>query len=298
MGVLAVFAVVAFVIVAITIVSPILRNARRQEIMRQPFPPEYEKILASKVSIYRHLTPVLQDTLKQLINVFLAEKHFEGCDGIEITDEIRVTIAAEACLLMLNGEPHFYPSLSSILVYPHPYVADTVEAIGQTHVETTEMRAGESWVRGSVILAWDLVEKEAGGQGDGRGVTLHEFAHQLDQEDGRADGVPVLRRLSRYESWAMVFGDEYQKLKEVIANGRDDILDEYGATNPAEFFAVATETFFRNPVGMQRRHQELYDQLKEYYRADPAEWISKDSALRRLGGSDERVVVRPLNRVV
>ncbi|MEI6217413.1 MAG: M90 family metallopeptidase [bacterium] len=296
MGVLIVGFVLAFVIVAVTIGKPILQNARRQTLMLQPFPPAYEKILEDKVFIYRHLTPALQIRLKQLMNVFLDEKHFEGCDGIEITDEIRVTIAAEACLLMLHGEPHFYPALSSILVYPHPYLVDTDESVGQEHVEATEMRAGESWLRGSVVLAWDLVEREAGGHGDGRGVALHEFAHQLDQEDGRADGAPVLGRLSRFESWAMVLGNEYQKLKEEIANGQESTLDEYGATNPAEFFAVATEAFFRNPIGMKSQHSSLYDKLKEYFRVDPAEWISKDSTLRTSDGT-ERVVVRPLKRV-
>jgi len=297
MGVLIAGFILAFVVIAVTIGKPVLQNARRQDLMRQPFPREYEKILESKVSIYRHLTPELQTRLKQLMNVFLDEKRFEGCDGIEITDEIRVTIAAEACLLMLHGEPHFYPALTSILVYPHPYLVDTVESVGHEHVEATEMRAGESWLRGSVVLAWDLVEREAGGHGDGRGVALHEFAHQLDQEDGRADGAPVFGRLSRYESWAMVLGDEYKKLKVQIANGQESTLDEYGATSPAEFFAVATETFFRNPIGMKRQHSSLYDQLKEYYRVDPAEWISKDSALRTSDGTDERIVVRSLKRV-
>lgn len=297
MQVIVAFSLLVVIVIAVTIGKPILRERRRQLLMKQPFPPEFEKILEDKVFIYRHLHPALKARLKQLMNVFLDEKRFEGCDGLEITDEIRVTIAAEACLLMLNTEPHFYPTLSSILVYPRPYVADSVQALGQQYVETEEIRAGESWLRGELVLAWDLVEREAGGNGDDRGVTLHEFAHQLDQEDGNSDGSPPLGLPSRYASWARVLGAEFQSLREDVASGRDSFLDEYGAKNPAEFFAVATEKFFRNPIAMKAERPALYDQLMQYYRVDPSAWISQESALRKPAGQGERVVVRSLNKV-
>lgn len=297
MEVLAIFSVLVFIVIAVTIGKPILRSKRRQLLMKQPFPPDLEKILEAKVSIYHHLQPAFKAKLKQLINVFLDEKHFEGCDGLVVTDEVRVVIAAEACLLMLNGKPHFYPTLSSILVYPHAYVVNTVERIGQSHVESEEVRAGESWLRGEIVLAWDLVEREAGGLDDGHGVALHEFAHQLDQEDGSADGAPPLGLPSRYTIWARVLGSEFESLKDDVLNGRDSFLDDYGAKNPAEFFAVATETFFRNPAAMKAERTALYEQLREYYRVDPAEWIRSDSTLLKPGGPGERVVVRSLNKV-
>ncbi|MEI6810102.1 MAG: M90 family metallopeptidase, partial [bacterium] len=292
MEVLAFFAVLVFIVIAVTIGKPILKSKRRQLLMMQPFPPNLEKILEDKVFIYRHLQPAFKARLKQLINVFLDEKHFEGCDGLVITDEVRVVIAAEACLLMLNGKPHFYPTLSSVLVYPHAYVVNTVERIGQSHVESEEVRAGESWLGGEIVLAWDLVEREAGGLDDGHGVALHEFAHQLDQEDGSADGAPQLGLPSRYTIWARVLGSEFESLKDDVENGRESFLDDYGAKNPAEFFAVATETFFRNPTAMKAERAALYEQLREYYRVDPAEWIRSDSTLLKPTGAGERVVVR------
>lgn len=295
--VLVFFSLLFAVIIAATIGKPILRQRRHKFLMQQPFPPEFERILVDKVAIYRHLQPALQERLKQLMNVFLDEKHFEGCGGLEITDEIRVTVAAEACLLMLNGEPHFYPTLSSILVYPHPYSVGDKGLSGDDEAETTQIRAGESWLRGELVLSWDLVEQEAGGHGRGHGVALHEFAHQLDQEDGSADGAPLLGVPSRYASWARVLGAEYRDLKEDVENGRDNLIDEYGATDPAEFFAVSTETFFRNPIEMKKQHSALYDQLREYYKVDPAEWISPGSPLRESAPAGDRVVVRTLKKV-
>ncbi|MEI6971578.1 MAG: M90 family metallopeptidase [bacterium] len=296
MEVLLFFAFLFAAIIAVTIGRPILLQRRRELLMRQPLPPELERILMDKVAIYRHMQPSLQARLKQLMSVFLDEKRFEGCGGLEITDEMRVTIAAEACMLMLNGEPHFYPTLTSILVYPHPYAVDG-GAGEDEEGEDEEIRAGESWLRGELVLSWDLVEREAGGRHAGRGVALHEFAHQLDQEDGSADGAPPLGLPSRYTSWARVLGAEFSGLKEAVEGGRDSLIDGYGATDPAEFFAVATETFFRSPIGMKRKHPALYEQLRGYYKVDPAEWISAGPTSEGAAGNDDRLVIRSLPRV-
>lgn len=202
--------------------------------------------------------------------MFLAEKKFEGCGGLEITDEIRVTIAAQACLLLLHREPHYYPRLVSILVYPHPYVAQARERLpGGIVSEGPSGRLGESWVEDVVVLAWDAVRAGASDANDGHNVVLHEFAHQLDQEDGTSNGAPILEHRSSYVAWARILGAEFAALCEAAGQGRPTDIDPYGATNPAEFFAVVTEAFFERPAALRGRHPQLYAQLRDFYRQDP-----------------------------
>jgi len=258
-------------LVVIIIFKPVVTGLKRRWIMAQPFPVEWEAIICDKVIIYRHLPASLKDQLKKYVMVFLDEKRFEGCDGLEITDEIRVTIAAEACILLLNRQPHFYPDLTTVLVYRHSYFAGSQRPVGHVYIETTEERAGESWLRGEVVLAWDCVSA-------GQHVVMHEFAHQLDQEDGLVDGSPALGLPSRYAAWAHVLGDEYEKLRDDIERDGSHVLDEYGATNPAEFFAVATEAFFNQPHELKASHPALYAQLSGFYRVDPGEWLSCPTA--------------------
>ncbi len=214
-----------------------------------------------------------QEQLQTLIKVFLADKDFYGCAGQEIDDDIRVTIAAQACLLVLNQGRTPYPELDSILVYPSTFVAtrDVADELGLVSTNHIAM-LGESWSQGKVVLAWDNVEHGVLNLQDGHNVVLHEFAHQLDHESGSSNGAPVLSTRGAYKSWAHVFSEEFEELQDDAAHGRHSLLDHYGATNPAEFFAVATETFFERPKEMAAYHQELYQQLKDYYRLDPREW--------------------------
>ncbi|MBU1700417.1 MAG: zinc-dependent peptidase [Candidatus Eisenbacteria bacterium] len=247
------------------------KRRRRSHLREQPFPPEWLQILERNYPLYAKLPPEDQRELKGDIQVFLAEKHFEGCGGLEITDEIRVTIAAQACFLLLHRENDDYPRLESILVYPSAYVARSNERLpgGIVH-EGPSVRLGEAWSSGAVVLSWDDVRRGAADIHDGHNVVLHEFAHQLDQEDGRAQGLPVLERPSLYVAWARVLGNAFTELRDEIAKGHQTVLDAYGATNPAEFFAVATECFFEKPQALQKRHPELYDQLQTFYHQDPA----------------------------
>ena len=170
---------------------------------------EWREILERNVPLYRRLPEELRGQLHGLIQVFLAEKHFEGCKGQRITEEIKVTVAGQACLLLLNRPGHYYPKLKTILVYPQVYVAQTRYGDGFIEVEGLGAREGESWQDGPVVLAWDSVRHGAANVRDGRNVVLHEFAHQLDQEDGEADGAPILAGRSCYTSWARVLGEEY-----------------------------------------------------------------------------------------
>ena len=202
--------------------------------------------------------------------IIVDEKRFEGARGFEVTDDARVTIAALACLLLLNRPNRYYPGLRSIIVYPDAFlVPTTADVSDQVVLEDEEMHAGESWERGAVVLAWDDVVRGARNARDGMNVALHEFAHQLDQASGSADGVPALESDNRPEEWARILTEEYQQLRADSDRRRHTLLDSYGATNEAEFFAVATECFFEKPRQMKRRHPDLYDQLRRYYRQDP-----------------------------
>jgi Mlc titration factor MtfA (ptsG expression regulator) len=221
------------------------------------------------VAHYRLLSEGDRQKLRDRIQIFLDEKPIEGAGGLEIDDTIRVTIAAEACLLLLGrDELEDFPDVEAIVVYPHAYRAPTRQHLGGGVVlEGAEERLGEAHQRGLVVLAWDAVEQSARDARDGHNVVLHEFAHQLDMEDRWADGAPPLERRAMYGPWARVLGAEFQALQE--ARGKS-VLDRYGATNPAEFFAVATEAFFEKPLQLRNKHPELYEELALYYRQDPA----------------------------
>ena len=246
------------------------RRARRRRLLAAPFPYGWADILRRNVPPYRALSDAERRRLHGAVNVFLDEKRFEGCGGLEVTEEMRVTIAAQACLLLLNRPIAVYPRLRSVLVYPSTYVAGK----GGVFVEDApaSTRLGESWTTGAVVLAWDSVKGGGLNFDDGHNVTLHEFAHQLDQADGAADGAPVLEARSAYRTWARVLSREYKALRRGVSRGARTLMRRYGATNPAEFFAVATETFFEKPRQMQREHPELFEELKRYYRTDPLAW--------------------------
>ena len=248
-----------------------LRRRRRRDIRRSPFPPEWVPVLERQCPLFLKLPPEDREELKAHILVFLREKRFEGCGGLVITDEIRLSIATQACLLLLHRESEYFRKLSTVLVYPGAYRVPKTAAGGGLVAEG-QVRLGESWQQGSVVLSWDGVQSGAMNPRDGSNLVLHEFAHQLDQEDGVADGAPILE--GGYVAWARILGEEYRRLQE----GRKSVLDRYGATNPAEFFAVATEAFFEKPHAMKTRHPELYTELSEFYRQDPILYVPHGSA--------------------
>ena len=246
------------------------KSRRRKALRAHPFPEAWRAIVSANVPYVSTLSPEDRAELEGHVRVFLDEKKFEGCGGLKITDEVRVTIASEACLLLLHRETDYFPDLEVILVYPHPYVAkSSVHLARGVTLADEQARLGQS-ASGVVVLAWDALRRGATDADDGHNVTLHEFAHQLDQEDGVADGAPVLPGRAMYIAWAHVLGEEFAHLvDEVDKNHRTDI-DAYGATNPAEFFAVVTEMFFGKPTALERRHPQLYRQLSLFYRQDPA----------------------------
>jgi len=264
--------VVIGLLLALVIGGHIRRRARRKRLLAAPFPEQWRQIVQKNVPLYNHLPDSLKQQLHGLVHVFTAEKNFEGCGGLEITDEIRVTIAAQASMLLLNRRGACFRRLHTILVYPHTYVAKMASSDGTITVNGRSVRLGESWQNGPVVLAWDSVRGGTLNITDARNVVLHEFAHQLDQEDGTADGAPILSSRSRYVTWARVLGGEYENLQKKQRKRRKTVISSYGAVNPAEFFAVATEAFFEKPKQMKKRHPELYDELKDYYKLDPLDW--------------------------
>jgi len=253
------------------------KQRRRRQLQAKPFPAAWRSIITRNVPIFRRLSRADQIELLGHVQVFLAEKHFEGCGGLELTDEIRITIAAQACLLLLHRRTDYYPQLTSILVYPSSYMAHEVRPI-ETHIwsEGDEARLGHTGRRlGSLVLAWDDVRRGAANPGDGRNLVLHEFAHQLDFEDYTTDGAPALATKAEYQSWARVMNREFAALRVAAEAGIPTVLDIYGAENPAEFFAVVTEAFFERPYALRARHPELYSEFSRFFRQDPVQYFAE-----------------------
>jgi len=263
---------VALVLLVMT-AALILPGYRLKKAIAAPFPDEWVAILERNIGVYRKLPMPLRQQLRNLIKQFLHEKHFDGAGGLEITDEIRVTIAAEACMLLLNRKTRVYPSLRYIIVYPSAFVVDWEQSDEYGVVsEGPAGLLGESWSNGKVILAWDNVLHGSTNFVDGQNVVLHEFAHQLDSESGSTNGAPILAGANCMRTWAATLSAEFEELQKEAWQGRHSLIDHYGATNPAEFFAVATETFFEKPGQMAEHHRELFEVLKAYYRIDPRDW--------------------------
>lgn len=223
----------------------LFKKKRRAELMGKPIPETWLSIIMRNVPYFSCLPHEYQGTLQGLIQVFLAEKRFEGCGGLEITDEIRLTIAAQACVLLLGLENDFYPKLITILVYPSAYVAPVKRRLPDGSVlETSQVRLGETWSQGSLVLAWDEVKKNAFAIHEGHNVVFHEFAHQLDLESGGADGIPSLPTRAIYLAWARVLSKEYASFLNDLEYHRQTLLDSYGAANPAEIFLGGHRVLF------------------------------------------------------
>ena len=220
---------------------------------------------------YGKIPAEMKTRLQGNLQVFLAEKHFEGCGGLPLTDRVRLVIAAHACILLLGEEFGFYRGLDSILVYPAAFIPQPMEADPSGVVEEEpEEHEGESWDRGAVIFSWEDIQLDLE-RLDGRNVLFHEFAHQLyDKADD------VFSGRAAWEAWMEVFQRHYERHVRNVARGRDTFLDEYGAQDPGEFFAVVTEEFFERPMALQRRYPDLYQQFQEYYRQDPAAYFRKE----------------------
>jgi len=245
---------------------------RRRRVLEQPFQPQWLHLVRETLPFYDRMAENERKQLRDLIRLFLAEKTFHGCNGQVIDDTVRVAIAAQACLLLLNRQTSVFSGTRHILVYPEAFIHEG-EVEGEDGVVSTisEDRLGESWQQGKVILSWDDVVYGLEDFGDGENVVLHEFAHQLDSESGTQDGAPILNHNDPAQ-WKAVMTAAYEALAESADMEEETLLDPYGATDPAEFFAVATETFFECADEMALDHPALFNELKKYYCVDPRQW--------------------------
>jgi Mlc titration factor MtfA (ptsG expression regulator) len=269
---LGVLIVIAGVIGAALAGPTLVRLWRRQRITRRAFPAAWRDIVRRRVPLARELPAAQQLLLKKHIQVLLADVPFIGCAGLEVSDEMRVTIAAQAAFLLL-GRGGSFGNLREVLVYPGHFVVprNEVGAGGVVH-EARDVLAGQSWQRGQVIVAWDAVRDGAADPHDGANVVMHEFAHQLDQDTGAANGAPYVGHGALQQAWARVMNQEFDALRARLARAEPGLIDPYAAISPAEFFAVATELFFERPDALAAERPALYEQLKRCYRLDPASW--------------------------
>lgn len=248
-----------------------IRDARRRKLTKAPFASEWARIIDRNVPYCQKLTAQERLKLWELVAVFINEKNFEGCMGLVITDEIKLTIAAQGCLLLLNLKHNFYEKLRTILVYPAGFEFNK-ESWASNGIVSEEMMpvSGLSYSLGVIALSWSDTAHGARNPGDGSNVAFHEFAHQLDLLDNAMNGAPILSSRTQYHDWAEILGAEFEALRKAIADGTPCIINPYGATSPAEFFAVVTETFFERPVELKATHPALYETFSLYYGQDPA----------------------------
>jgi hypothetical protein len=250
------------------------RSRRRERLRAQSIPSQWPALLSRNVPLFVQLSADDQRELLGHMQVLVAEKNFEGCGGLLLTEEIITTIAAQACLLLLHRETNYFPRLQSILVYPTGYSETGERPIdGVIWEEGRDDRLGQADDDlGALVLAWDSVRHGAADPWDGENLVLHEFAHQLDFEDPGSDGVPALTDRKEYAEWRRIMAAELERLRSASDAGADSLLDPYGATDLAELFAVATETFFELPRAMKKEHPELYAAMRKFYNQNPEEF--------------------------
>lgn len=257
--------------------QPWWRAYRQRRLLTHPFPAYWRRVLQRRVPLLQRLPVDLQLQLKKYIQVFVAEKAFIGCADLQVTEEMRVVIAAQACLLVVNRSMQHYDHVRQILVYPGSFLVQrtVIDDIG-LQSDQRQTLSGESWSQGQVILSWQDTLEGAAVADDGRNVVLHEFAHQLDQENGAAQGAPPPAAGDTQhnpERWKQVLSQAYDHLQGQVQRGEQGLFDHYGAQSPAEFFAVVTEVFFEKGAEMAERYPALYQELRGYYKVDPASWI-------------------------
>lgn len=251
----------------------IFRWVKRKWLAGKVFPEHEERLLASKVPVYHRLPARLQGLLKERMTIFLNEKRFEGCGGLQITKEIKIVIAAYACVLILEQASDYYPDLQSILVYPDDYIAPVYhETEGGIIIEGTEHRKGEYWNAGSIVLSWKDICRDLYEDKTGNNLIYHEFSHFLDHRYGLTAGCSEEGGVLRDDRWTRVLSSSYRKLRKKAKAGRQTAIDDYGTSHPSEFFAVSTEAFFEKPESLKRDFPGLYKMFISFYGTDPLRW--------------------------
>ena len=245
------------------------RKRRRRKILSQPWSEAWDLHLQRNVRLTWEMSSEQMESLQTRVKVFVAEKNWEGCDGLQLTEEMQVTIAAQACLMLLGVNDYYFDNVSTVLVYPEAFRRETSDGVSAGQ---SQHRAGEAWQGGPIVLSWKDSLRGGRNEDDGQNVVIHEFAHALDGLDGEMGGSVIFDDQESSEAWGRVVEEGFAELYRAKEDRRRTLLDHYGATNRAEFFAVATETFFEQPRELSREHEELFALLKKYYRVDPSAW--------------------------
>jgi len=237
---------------------------------RNPISPIIWGKLANSLPLCRNLEHKYLYQLKKLTTLFLYEKTFTGVKGFELDEEKKMIIAIQACLLILHLDMSYYDGWIEIVVYPDTFVIyrNNTDNFGLVHDQTIAA-SGEAWSRGPVILAWTDVERDSFAPRAGHNVTIHEFSHKLDMLNGRANGMPPLHPNMRRSVWTQSLSKAYDILVNKIENHESTAINQYAATNPAEFFAVISETFFTAPAILKQNCPEVYAQLVLFYKQEP-----------------------------
>lgn len=252
-----------------------LERRRRAALLATPAPPEWAETLHREYELFGRLDPEARAKLVDIARVLVAEKSWEGAGGFDCDDPVKVVVAAQAALLLLGVEHDYYDNIDSVVIYPAGYrIPGGRVGPGGLIVDTADRAVlGTAHATGAVVLSWRSARSGGADADDGRNLVYHEFAHALDMLDGVIDGTPPLPDRQTYRTWFEVMTKYYERLVAAAEQGRrGTLLDTYGATNVAEFFAVATEAFFEKPRAMQKRLPDLYRTMQLFYRQDPASW--------------------------
>ena len=263
-------------------IKRLYRAWRRHVLLRSRIPyPIWHDCIAS-APVLSPLDPQEQHRLRRLASLFLHEKTITGAGGLGVDSSMRVYIAAQACLLILNLDLDYFRGWSEVIVYPDTFVVSRGEydSYGVIH-ETRRALAGEAWRRGPVILSWSDARAGASPHGPASNVILHEFAHKLDMLNGAANGMPPLHYGMVREEWTAALSQAYESLYHQVELHHHTAIDPYAAESPAEFFAVLTEVFFRQPERLNHLYPDAYRQLRLYYRQDPLARVSRQAAVER-----------------
>jgi Mlc titration factor MtfA (ptsG expression regulator) len=245
---------------------------RRRRLLKSPFPADWETFLQTNCRHFAYLPADKQERLRNTVKIIVGERTWVGVGELVVTDEMKVTIAAQAALLLLGVDDYYFDRVSSFVIHPRRFESRSTNADLHTRFQQVTPVVGEAHQIGPVVLLWQEALAGARGHAHGSNLVLHELAHHLDSLDGEMGGMPPLPSREAVLRWEQVLEEHYQQLITEVQQGYFTLLDEYGTTNKAEFFAVATECFYEQPRALREEHPELFQLLSDFYRIDPTAW--------------------------
>jgi len=253
------------------------KRSRRKKLLQEPLPDAWQRIIEKNVAVVSLLSPAERERLIEATKIIVAERSFVGLGGFAITDEVKLTIAAQAAILLLGEEGYYFERVPTFFVHPHHQRTESHRDLTTAVlVEENVLIEGQALAQGEIRLVWGDVLYGGRDAGDGENVVLHELAHHLDRLDGDVGGIPPLPSDAAREHWIRVFDRELAELRHEIASGYDVFLHEAAAENRAELFAYSTECYFEQPRELAEFHQELFECLRSFYKTDPRAWFKAE----------------------